>query len=117
MIEAESESTGNHERLQQQEFLNKALTTLDLLDERAEKVGVRLEQIEARMIKLGKQEEEEAGKKKDDPPGEGQGPTKQAEDGADASWGKRCSCLASSVSSRLRAGQAWRRSKQIMMGC
>ncbi len=48
--------------------MNKALTTLDLLDERGEKIGVRLEQIEARMIELGKQEEEEAGKKKDDPP-------------------------------------------------
>jgi hypothetical protein len=51
-IEAEDERVGQHERARQQGFENKALTTLDLLDERAEKIGVRLEQIEARMIEL-----------------------------------------------------------------
>jgi hypothetical protein len=47
VVEAGSERVGDHEKVQQQEFLDKALTTLDMLDERAEKIGVRLEQIEA----------------------------------------------------------------------
>jgi hypothetical protein len=33
--------------VQQPEFLNKALLILDLLDKRTEKIGLRLEQIEA----------------------------------------------------------------------
>jgi hypothetical protein len=45
-VEAGSEGTGEHKE-QQQEFLKMALTTLDMLDERAEKIDVRLKQIEA----------------------------------------------------------------------
>jgi hypothetical protein len=51
--------------------MNKALTTLDLLDERAEKIGLRLEQIEAQIIEPRREEEEEADKKEDNPPNRG----------------------------------------------
>jgi predicted nucleic acid-binding Zn-ribbon protein len=62
--EAGSEDVGKHKEQQQQEFLKKALATLDMLDERAEKIDVRLEQIEAWMIELKKEEEEEEEEKK-----------------------------------------------------
>jgi hypothetical protein len=61
---ADSEDTGKHKEQQQQEFLKKALVTLDMLDERAEKRDERLEQIEAQMGELKKEEEEEEAEKR-----------------------------------------------------
>ncbi len=43
---------------QQQDFVRKALATLDMLDERTEKKDMRLGQIEARMIELKIEEED-----------------------------------------------------------
>lgn len=37
---------------EQQDFVRRALTTLDILDERAEKINARLGQIEVRMMEL-----------------------------------------------------------------
>jgi hypothetical protein len=54
---------GEHKE-QQQDFLKKALATLDMLDERAEKIDMRFEQIEARIVELMKEEEEEEAEKR-----------------------------------------------------
>ncbi len=52
-------SLGKHKQ-EQQDFVRKALTTLDMLDERAEKIDMQMGQIETRMREL--EEEEEADK-------------------------------------------------------
>jgi hypothetical protein len=61
--EMDSEGMGEHKE-QQQDFVKKVLVTLDMLDERAEKIDMRLEQIEAQMVELKKEEEEEEAEKR-----------------------------------------------------
>jgi hypothetical protein len=66
--EVEAKGTGEQGRESQQGLMSETLKTLNSLDERAEKIGLRLKQIEARMIELRKEEEEEVGMKNGDPP-------------------------------------------------
>jgi predicted nucleic acid-binding Zn-ribbon protein len=49
---------------EQQDFMKRALATLDTLDERAEKIDVRLGQIETRMRELEEEEEKERKKRR-----------------------------------------------------
>ncbi len=58
-VEVKAEEMGEQGRGHQQLHLDKMLGTLDLLDERAEKIDIRLKQIETQMGELRKEEEGE----------------------------------------------------------
>jgi hypothetical protein len=93
---------------EQQDFMKRALATLDTLDERAEKIDVRLGQIETRMRELEEEEEKERKEKEKIRNGRKRrlrmkktaasggaidcSSSGQGEDRVEASWEEQCFC-------------------------